>query len=184
MMKKILFLILPLIFSLSLSGKSELKKVNKIIINPGSLAEKNYNDQWERVVDEKSIYNWGKSIGVSVNGDILPLVDKKAGFILKTGSNFKITGFNSSLKYNIYIDFVNFEIPKESLIAGKLKIKIYNKRDFLLKILLLNEISKINPYLIEVPLEISRVGEFNLSIEEFSSQTGLWGIWDLTIIGK
>jgi len=173
-----------LIFSLSLFGESELKGKNRIVINPGSLTENNYNDQWERVIDEKSIYNWGRSIGVFVNKDALPLVDNKAGFILKTGSNFKITGLNSRLKYNIYVDFVNFDIPENSFISGKLKIKIYNKNDVLLKIVLLNKISKINPYLIEVPVEISRMGGFNLSFEEFSFQTGLWGIWDLAVIGK
>lgn len=181
-MNRIIIFLMLLFYIISINESTGVaedinKKVHTIILNT-SLKKPRLNNTWLETLSVQKVTKWGKARGLFLVPDGGPIVDGLAIFISKHGSEIKVTNLKEC-NYRLWIDFVIFNKSSSFHVPSRLKIFIDNK---LVKIIKFANISRTNnPYMIEIPYNLSVDGTIVLKFKEQSSVEGFWGIWDIII---
>ncbi len=151
----------------------------ELVINFGDPGDSAYIRDWSEPMDEKTIYNWGKSSGLVLNDDSGPVVDGSARFVAKYGSRVILRGLNRNRHYWMWIDFVTYRNPRKADILTSLEILI---NDRIVKNLGFTEMTADSgPLMIELPYDLSQRGTVEVLFKEHSRYVGFWGIWDIVV---
>ncbi|MDY6932639.1 MAG: hypothetical protein SVZ03_00275 [Spirochaetota bacterium] len=147
--------------------------------NLGSGRDAKYIRGWFRPMSSEEILYWGSGMRLQLIHDKGPIVDNRARFISKLGSHISITGLNYHKRYRIWIEFVIFHNTDNIFIPALLKIIIDGK---LLRTLKFGSIAEDeNPYMIEIPFELTTDGKIDLLFKEQSTSGGFFGVWDIIL---
>ena len=158
---------------------SKTNKIDYIIINLGNANDTKYIRDWLYPLNSKDISDWAKSMGLLLKSDNMPVVDNKARFLSKFGSEIRVFNLKRNGKYTMWIDFVIFDNPDNIIIPSTLEILIDNH---LLNTFTYGEIQGVmNPYIMKIPYDLTVDGQVSIIFREYSPAGGFWGIWDIIL---
>lgn len=148
-------------------------------VNLGNSGEAQQICHWLEVRNYREIRNWGRGIGLLAIPDSAPIVDSRAGFVSRFGSSVRITDLKRNLKYRMWLDFVIFRSSGKENITSRLEILVDGRRVCSLNFGDINRYN--NPYMLELPYDLTIDGSVEIIFKEYSYSGGFWGIWDIIV---
>jgi hypothetical protein len=156
---------------------SEIYAAEPILLNFES-RETNEYTRFDALADFATIRRWALNRNLSVIPDNPPFADKSARFVSRSGSSVKIRNLNPNSQYTLFIDFVSYGGGNGGIVS-RLDIRCDGEK--------LSEFrfGEQGPayFAMPIPRNCSMDGEITISFDEFSSSSGLWGIWDMILSG-
>lgn len=155
-----------------------------ILINPGSDGSNVPMWNFHGNLTGREIYNTGRSLGLYMKEDELPVIDDVAVFFSFPESRIEISGLKPGLDLLLYVDFVRYS-GKNAAAPVRLDILVaHGSSSETVASLVSTDLPDRGMYRISLPPNITFTGSFSLIFREYSREKGTWGFWDCIIADR
>ncbi len=169
-----------LVFGASILTAKTTPFAEILVINPDGTEK---GGVWGEVMAARDLYLWGRSVGLFLLPDKLPVKDDHAAVIHRDGTLVKMDNLHPGKRYFLHIDVVAFRNPDKKDISSRLEVTVQctSLGSKLLADIRFNDIEEGGIPVLQIPYACTHTGTIEILLREHSNRKVTWAIWDMVL---